>query len=463
MTLTGTPLLRSQENVWEYVYCFAPDNPGRIGCNVFNTMELAGPVDLDAFRQAVGDVARRHEALRTVFATIEADPLTRVADDLEPAVRVVDLSAHPPARRAAHLAGLLAYESHRDFDLRDGPLWTVTLVRRSETSHLVAIAMTHVIADGWSTGVFLRDLMAAYRARLGDGPPLAPLPLSYEEALAAPQWSDAELARRTEYWKRHLAPLPDRSPFTMAPLTPGVDVQAEANLGITLPGPLARGLGTLARQERMTPFVLLLGAYRVLLGALTGWDRVVIGSATFGRESPGSRELIGQFTHNLYVPTAIAPHRTLREALGEVRTAVFGALRNNASFKQIAPAVNPDFDRVRPWPYLPLYHAWFISAPPGNAQGRPDGPADRDTGLTETRTPGRPRALPESVGDKAALWAKKGEPNLTISDDRRAVFVRYNPFVYDRDEMVRLVTGYRHVLGELVRDPHQRIADLRLV
>jgi Condensation domain len=457
---TATRLLRSQENVWEYMRCFAPDDPGRIGCNVFNTMELAEAVDVEAFTAAVGDVARRHEALRTLWVTVDNDPLTRVVDDLPPPVRFVDLAAEPAARRSARMRGLLWYDSHRDFDVRNGPLWSVTLLRLEPRRHMVAVSMIHLIADGWSTGVFLRDLRTAYLARTGRGAPPGPLTVRYADALAAPQWSEAELRRRLEYWRRELLPLPATLPFPTAEPGPDLDVQAEANLALTLPGGLGRRLGAFARQRRTTPFVLYLGAYRILLAAMTGWPRMVIGTATAGREAPGSEDLVGQFSQNLYVPTTIALRATLVDALAQVRESVFAGLRNMASFNEIAAAVNPEFERVRPWPYLMLYHAWFISAAPGTTAGRPTGPATVDSGLTENRMLGRPVALPETVGDRLPLWVKKGEPNLTVSDDLSSVFVRYNPDLYPRDAMVGLVKGYRLVLEELLRDPHQRISDL---
>jgi hypothetical protein len=461
MAEPGTPLLRSQENVWEYIYTFAPDAPGRIGCNVFNVEELNEPIDLDTFTAAVGDVARRHDALRTRFVTVDNDPLTRIADEITPSIRFVDLAREPAARRGVRVGALFGFESHRDFDLLRGPLWNVTLVRLGPVKHLVSIAMTHVIADGWSTGVFLRDLRAFYRARTGQGAAPGPLPVSFADALADPQWTEAEHRRRVDYWRAALSPLPDASPFTVAPATPGMDVQAEASLGLTLPWELGRPLCALARRNRMTPYVLYLAAYRILLGVHTGWDRVVIGSATAGREDPAHKELVGQFTHNLYVPTTIPLQHTMLDALGAVRTSVFEGLRNMASFKEIAPAVNPDFERMRPWPYLPLYHAWFISTAPGVAGGRPTGPTAA-TGLREGRMPGRPIALPSTLDGQTALWAKKGEPNLTVSDDLSTVFVRYNPFFYDRDEMAALIQGYRKILEELLHDPRQRLVDLKL-
>jgi hypothetical protein len=459
MPSMATPLLRSQENVWEYVHFFEPEDPGRAACNVFNTIELS-EVDIDVFRAALADVIRRHDALRIVFDTVGNDPLVRIEDEIELPLRFVDLSGEPLSRRAARMASILGHESHRSFDLTKGPLWSVTVLRLASNRYVVAVCLFHVIADGSSTNVFLRDLKVAYRARAGGGPPLAPLPVGYAEALASPRWSGAERARRVEYWRRQLLPLPERFPFAVTPPHPGVDWQAEASLGTTLPAELVRRLTAFARTRQITPYMLFLGAYRILLGVVTGWDRVVLGSAVLGRDGPGSSELVGQFTHNLYVATTIPRTHTLHEALGEVRTSVFGGMRNMASFKEIAPAVNPDFERMRPWPYILLYHAWFITAPPGYAQGRPTGEAE-DTGIREHRARGLRVTHPERVAEQADVWVKRGEPNMTVSADWRTVFIRYNPCFYQRDEMADLVLGYRRVLEELLRDPHQRVADLK--
>ncbi|MEE6260942.1 condensation domain-containing protein [Plantactinospora sonchi] len=460
MSPTVTTLARSQETLWEFVRCFAPDDPGCLGYNVFRSMPLAGLVDPDTFRAAVGDLVRRHDALRIVFETVDDDPLIRFVDEIEPIITYLDVSAEPRRRAVVRQGSLLGYESGRAYDLRRGPLWSVTLVRTSPTEHVVAVSMFHLIADGWSTGVFLRDLAAAYAARTGRGAPLPELPLRYAEAVAPPRWDAARWRRRAEFWKRQLTPLPETVPFrTPGPLT-GLDVTASASASVALSPDLARRLHAFARQRRMTPFVLSLAAYRVLLGAMTGGERIVLGTATSGRDEVGTKDLIGQFTHNVYVSTTVPFRTTLAEAVEEVRSATFAAMRNVLSFKEIAEAVNPGFADERPWPFLLLYHSWFQSAPPaGDALAGPPGAGSE---IREQRSRGRLPAAARTGPDRLEWWAKRGEPGLTVSDDRRRAEINYNPTCYDRDAVVRAVRGYRTVLEELLRDPHQRISDLKV-
>jgi hypothetical protein len=452
-------LARSQETLWEFVSCFAPSDPGRLGYNVFDVTTWDGTVDPDLFRQAVVDVMRRHDALRIVFTDISLDPSIRIAEEVDTTITFADLSALPEARQQAQRASLLGYERTRAFDLRSGPLWRASLLRLREDRHLVAVSMFHLIADGWSTGVFLRDLRTAYRARVGQGPGLAPLRLSYDAAMgltgAAGRGAGSDPAavrRRAEFWRRTLTPLPEVWPYEPALDSPDADVGASASIGAPIGAQLVDRLHGFARRQRVTPFLLFLAAYRILLGVRTGWPRVVIGTATAGRDAPGAEDLVGQFTQNIYISSVIAPTVSLIEAIGIVRSAMYEAMRHTASFSEIARAVNPEFDDVRPWPFLLLYHSWFQSAAP---EAEPSPPP----GLHEHR--GR-MPLP---GDRAAatprLWAKRGEPGLVVRHDRRGALMNYNPTLYPREAMVSTLRGYTAVLTALLADPHQRVGDLR--
>jgi hypothetical protein len=467
MSRRPAPLARSQETLWEFLSCFAPQDPGRLGYNVFDTVPWPRAVDPDIFAAAVADVAHRHDALRIVFTDISLDPTIVVRDDIDPPITFADLSSGPQQYRGPRQASILGYERSRAFDLRGGPLWRVALLRLSDTDHLVAVSMFHMIADGWSTGVFLRDLNTAYRARTGEGPALATLRLSYAEATTAPTYGAVEARRRADYWKRHLTPLPEPWPYPPQPAHPGTDVTAEASLSLRMPGDLVPRLHAFARRQQVTPFVLFLAAYRILLGARTGWSRLVLGTATAGRDAPGAEDLIGQFTNNIYVDSAIAPTASLVDAIAAVRAATFSAMRHTASFKEIARAVQPEFDTRRPWPFLLLYHSWFQSAAPSADAPDPAGTAPahgNGTGedLRDTRSRGRSPATPMADPDLLRLWAKRGEPGLVVSHDRRGATMNYNPTFYSRDAMVDTLRGYVTVLDALLTDPDQRIADLKL-
>jgi hypothetical protein len=449
------PVARSQETLWEFVRCFAPVDPGALGYNVFQAGPRTGPLDPNALRHAVRDVLRRHDALRIVFAEVADDPLIRFADDLEPIVTFVDVTGEPPQRRSVLVGSVLGWESGRAFDTRSGPLWSVVVVQTTDTTWTVGVTMFHLIADGWSTGVFLRDLDTAYQARTAGGSPLPELTLTYRAATGRPGWDEGELRRRAQFWRRQLLPLPDALPFGPpgAPVQPDVGAAASVRLGLS--ADLARRLHGYARRVQVTPFVLSMAAYRITLGALTGAERIVLGTATAGRDEPGMAQLVGQFTQNIYVATTIGPRTTLAEAVSEVWSATMAAMRHVSSFLEIARAVNPDFDTSRPWPFLLLYHSWFQSAAPalGNVG---------DQRLSEQRSRARVPAAADIRPERLSLWAKRGEPGLTMGDDRRHIEMNYNPTWYDRDGVVAAVLGYRSVLEQLLRDPDRRVGDVEL-
>lgn len=461
MSPVAARLARSQETLWEFVSCFAPSDPGRLGYNVFDVVTWDGPVDPDVFRAAVADVMRRHDALRTVFTDISLEARVQVQAEVDTPVTFTDLSTETTPRREALQASVLGYERGRAFDLRRGPLWRATLLRLADQRHLVAVSLFHLIADGWSTGVFLRDLRVAYLARTGAGPALAPLRLPYAAAMAPPEHDPAHRQRQAEFWRRRLTPLPGPWPYQPALTSPDLDVTAEASLGLPIAADLVSRLHAFARRQHVTPFLLFLAAYRILLGARTGWPRLVMGTATAGRDAAGAEDLVGQFTHNVYIESTIGPGATLTEAIGAVRASFYQAIRHTASFYEIARAVNPDFDTMRPWPFLLLYHSWFQSAAPA-ADPRP--PDRLHEHRSRTRRPGGAGEVTDLSQDPAALrlWAKRGEPGLVVRHDRRGAAMNYNPTLYSREAMVETLHGYTTVLTGLLADPDQRVRDLKL-
>ncbi|WP_433040574.1 condensation domain-containing protein [Dactylosporangium sp. CS-033363] len=422
-----------------------------LGYNVFEITTWHESVDVNAFRVAVADVCARHDALRMVFDSIDIEPLIRFPDSIEPPVSFTDLTAEPASRRGLLRGSILGYERGRPFDLRAGPLWSVVLLREAPDRHTVAVTLFHLIADGWSTSVLLRDLKAAYRARTGTGPALPPLKLSYAAATAAPDLGPADRRRRDEFWRRTLSPLPTRWPFPRSVGLP--DVTAEATLGLPIEAGLIGRLHAFARAHRITPFLLYLAAYRILLGARTGEPRLVLGTATAGRDEPGAEDLVGQFTNNVYIATSMGPDTTLLDGIGLVRGAMYDAVRHTASFTEIARAVNPTFDGQRPWPFLLLYHSWFQSAAPTT-----DPPPDRREHRSRARKPAG-TVLDERA---TALWSKRGEPGLVVRHDRRGASMNYNPTIYPRMDMLATLEGYTAVLSALLADPDQRIGEVKL-
>jgi hypothetical protein len=227
---------------------------------------------------------------------------------------------------------------------------------------------------------------------------------------------------------------------------------------------LAGRLAETAARWHTTPFITLLGAYRALLGARTGWDRVVLGTTTLGRGTPGSRELVGQFTTNTYVAITVRPDATLREAVDATHAEMVAAMRHATSFQSIARAVNPDFDQCRPWPFLHLYDAWFQSDIPV--------PPPRFPGLTvepAPPVPAEPAQPPPAVARRTAAdpttraaAVKRQTPWILLDPDCRGGAVEYGPAYFTAEFAAGWPSLLDTVAATVVDDPGRRIQDLHL-
>jgi hypothetical protein len=455
------PLAPSQETIWEFVRCFSPRDPGAAAFNIVDAADWQEPVDPREFRLAVADVCARHDALRLVFDDIGAEPSIRFRAASADPVRWHDLSDLKRPERLVRLQGIAGAAQGRYFDLREGPLWTVDVARLGPSRHAVIVCLCHLIADGWSTSVLLRDLSTAYRHRAGTGPPLPGLALGFRELTMRAVPSADRRAARAEYWRRRLDPLPDRFAFPARRPAAGADVAAKAKVAVPLGRGVADHLDRFAARTRTTPFIALLAAYRVLLAGWTEWERVVLGTTTLGRNIPGAEDVVGQLTTNVYLATTVSPADTLRDVLGRVRDEMLGAMRHAAPFTEIARAVYPGFDSARPWPFLNLYDAWYQTT----AGNEPTTQSAEEAGGTATG-PARPTSRRQWVDGLDAcpidvqMWAKRGEPGFMLDNERHGGTMVYCPTFYPEEMVVEVARRYPAVVAAMLHDPQQRVGDL---
>src|SRR5262249_14908377 len=152
--------------------------PGSVAYNIPFAVRFRGPLQTEALRQSLAEIARRHETLRTTFAVVGRQPAPAIGPPGGPPPALPDPGSAPPARRDAKVQAWLAAEPQRPFDLAAGPLWRVTLLRLAAEEHLALLTLHHSIADGWSVGVLLRELAVLYRAHAAGLPsPLPKLPV----------------------------------------------------------------------------------------------------------------------------------------------------------------------------------------------------------------------------------------------------------------------------------------------
>ncbi|MER7009353.1 amino acid adenylation domain-containing protein [Dactylosporangium sp. NPDC000555] len=336
--------------------------------NAYNTIPLAarlrGPLDPELFRRSLAAVVRRHEVMRTSFTTVGGEPRQVVLVDVPVAVDVVDLRAEPDPRAAAER---FAAEHRADtFDLARGPLFRTWLLRVAEDEHLLLHLMHHIISDGWSDDVLVREIAAGYQA-LADGrdPQLPPLPIQYRDYAA---WQRARLggeplARLLEHWRDRLGDAPRAVELPTDHPRPAVQRFAGTTCPVRIPAATTRGLRAVAQAGDATLFMVLLTAVDVLLARYSGQTDIVVGTPVAGRTTPETEALIGCFINTLVLRTDLSGHPTFRQALARARQVALAAYANQElPFERLVEELRPDRDTSR----NPLFQVMFVlqNSPP---------------------------------------------------------------------------------------------------
>ncbi len=345
--------------------------PGGALYNVAAALRLAGRLDVAALARALTAVVRRHEALRTTFAAIDGRPIQVIHPAAAAAVEVpvVDLDGLAEPRREAALRRLAHEEAGRPFDLARGPLLRAAFVRtRREMDResgngagALLVTMHHVVSDGWSVGVLVRELGALYRPvpRPVPGPPaLPPLPVQYADfAVWQRGWLAGELLEtELAWWRERLAGLPPELPLPADRPRP----PAPRHRGLAVSAPLAGSLAplaALARRHEATLFMVLLAAFQVLLARFCGEEDVPVGTPIANRGRAGTEGLIGLFVNTLVLRGDLSGEPPLAAFLERVRDGALAAYAHqDLPFEKLVEALAPERSAGR----APLFQAMLV-------------------------------------------------------------------------------------------------------
>ncbi len=357
--LPGAPVALSfaQERLW-FLDQLTPESSAY---NIPLALRLLGDLDHGALARSLSEILCRHSALRARFTAVEGRPVQEIVPAAGLALPVVDLSGLPAERRDG-LAGRLALaEIQRPFDLARPPLMRALVLRLAPQAHAVVVTQHHIASDGWSLGVFVREVAALYAAFAGDGArrrsPLPEPPIQYADfARWQRAWLQGEvLARQLAYWRGALAGLPPLALPTDRP-RPAVLSSRGGHRPFRLPAALAASLAALGERERATPFMTLLAGFQALLGRLTGQDDVAVGTPVANRTRPEIEGLIGFFSNTLVLRGDLAGDPTVAELMARTRTAVRGAFgHQDLPFEKVVGELAPERDLSR----SPLFQAMF--------------------------------------------------------------------------------------------------------
>jgi acyl carrier protein len=318
------PLSFAQERLWFLDQL----EPGNYSYNMPVVIRLEGLLNAAALEQAMGEIVRRHEALRTNFSSKQGRPIQIIALPVAITIPVIDLEEFPEEEREACLIRLATEEARRPFNLSKDPLWRVTLIKMSEHNHALFFTVHHIVFDGWSTGVFIRELMALYEAFSSAAPsPLPELQIQYADfACWQRQWLQNDLLNtQLSYWERQFDGAPAILELPADRPRPSVQsFQGEVET-LVVPETLTAQLRLLSRREGATLFMVLLAAFKTLLYHYTEREDIVVGTPIAGRNQEEVQGLIGLFVNTLVLRTDLSGDPTFIDLLGRVREVAIDA------------------------------------------------------------------------------------------------------------------------------------------
>jgi amino acid adenylation domain-containing protein len=349
------PLSFAQQRLWFLEQL----EPGSTAYNVPAAVRLTGALDVEALRRGLVELVRRHESLRTTFHSEGGQAVQRIAPFLEPAFALEDLTALGEAERSAEVRRRAVDEAQRPFDLTRGPLLRATLLRLGEREHVLLLTMHHIVSDGWSMNVLVEDVAALYPALAEGRPsPLSPLPVQYADYAAwQRRWLQGDaLEKQLAYWRQQLADAPPSLDLPTDRPRPPVQTLRGASWFVHLPRELSDSIQALAQREGVTPFMVLLAAFKVVLHRYSGQEDISIGMPIAGRDRPELERLIGFFANTLVLRTKLSPSTPFRELLGRVREATLGAYSHqDVPFERLVEELQPVRDLSR----SPLFQVMF--------------------------------------------------------------------------------------------------------
>jgi amino acid adenylation domain-containing protein len=435
------PLSFAQERLW-FLDQLAP------GTRVYHipvAIRLHGPLQVPALAQSLTEVVQRHAALRTTFAAEAGRPMQVIAATASLTLPVVDLQTLPATTQEAAVQRLVTEENQRPFDLGRGPLVRTMVLRLGTAEHVGLVTMHHIISDGWSMGLFVRELMGLYEASTTGHPVSLPeLPVQYADfALWQRQWLDgAALESQVAYWRQCLQ---GASPDLGLPLDrprPAVQTFRGARQSVRLPVPLTAALKALSQQEGVTLFMTLLTAFKTLLYRYTGQTDLSVGTPIAGRRWREMENLIGFFVNTLVLRTVLTHDARFNEALGQVRECALGAYAHqDLPFVKLVQAMQPQRDLSR----QPLFQVMFA------LQNTPL-PALELTNL---------RVSPVETAPGTAMF----DLFVSLTDTAQGLrgVVEYNTDLFDAATIHRLLGYFQTLLAGIVTQPTARLSALPLL
>nr|QEO74050.1 condensation domain-containing protein [uncultured bacterium] len=435
------PLSYAQQRLW-FIWKMEPTSAAD---NIAVALRIKGRLDVQAMEQTFSEIIKRHEILRTNFPEVDGLPTQRVNPAQALRMPIEDLSGLDEANREAEAEKLISAEESRPFDLVNGAMLRAGLIKMGEQEHLLLLTMHHIVSDGWSMGILVREVGTLYDAfTKGNPSPLSELPIQYADysVWQRAQLSGATLDAQLDYWKQQLAGASPTLELPTDHARPAVPTSRGRAINFVLPSSVTEAVRELSRTERTTLFMTLMAAFKVLLYRYTGQADIVIGTPYANRNVEELEGLIGVFLNTLVMRTDMSGNPSFRELLGRVKKiAIEGYAHQEVPFEKLVEVLKPDrnLSRTPLFQVMFAFHNW----------------EQESLELTE---------LDERSIRREATTAKY---DLTLEMTEYAGnilgMLQYKSDLFDESTMARMVEHFQRLVESAVSKPDQSISAVQML
>ena len=433
------PLSFAQQRLW-FLDQLEPDS-GKY--NLPLRLQLEGELSVRVLEESLTEMVRRHEALRTCFPVIDSEPVQQILPAAALSLPLTDLSDRADA--ASLVEGIAQEEAQQRFDLAAGPLFRARLLRLAAEEHVLLLNMHHIVSDGWSIGVLIKELSTLYTAYAQGRPsPLGELPIQYADyAVWQRQWLQGEvLQEQLQYWREQLQGAPAVLELPADHPRPAVQSFRGDRQSLLLDHGVSEQLKELSRREGVTLFMTLLAAWQVLLSRYSGQEEIVVGSPIAGRTRSETEGLIGFFVNTLVLRGDLSGDPSFIELLQRVKEVSLGAYgHQEVPFEKLVEELQPE----RSLSHNPLFQVMFM------LQNR----------AAELRELGRLRLQAQAVESATA----KFDLSLAVTEIEAGLkcSLQYTTDLFEPWTITRMLGHFETLLAGIVAAPQQRLSQLPLL
>lgn len=416
---------------------------GKSVYNMLFAVRIETHLNLPALEQSLAEIVSRHESLRTTFAAVDGQPMQVIAKVRKVKLVVINLSDLPESDRESEARRMAEVEGEQPFDLAAGPLLRTTLLTLAESKSVLLITTHHIVNDGWSMGVFLRELAVLYEAfSAGERSPLAELPVQYADYAAWQRdWLQGDvLEEQVSYWRQQLSGAPAALELAADRPRPTIQTFKGARCYTELPASLTDRLRGFSGREGVTLFMTLLAAFDVLLWRYSGQADVLVGTPIAGRNRVELEGLIGFFANTLPLRVNLADNPSFRDLILRVREMALEAYAHqDVPFDRLVEELSPE----RSLSYTPLFQVIFAfenTPQPLHFSGLNMKWLDVDLGSSRC--------------DLSLFSTDKGAELSCMWE--------YSTDLFDSETIAQMMSSYRTLLESILDHPEEKIGYLEI-